>query len=523
MQASWSSPVTNRLLLDAGFGGTYYGWGNMERDPNPTRDLIGVVEQCQNGCAANGGIPGLLYRSQDFGTNFSGSYNWHGSASYVTGALSLKVGYQGTLLTDDRLWTSNNQNLTYRLNNGVPNQLTQTISPYVIQGRADWHAFFVQEQWTFRRLSLQGALRFDVFGNGKTAIKANLGKYLEGAGISGTWSGANPSLRMPGSAAFGVAGVTRTWTDANGNFQPDCDLLNPLANDRRASGGDFCGQFSNLSFGQNILTNNYDPALLTGWGVRSSDWGLGVSVQQQILPRASVEVAYSRRWYHGFNVNDNLLTQPGDYTPYSITAPRDPRLPDGGGYPISGLYDIVPARSGQISTLVTNSTNFGNWYHYFNGVDISLNVRTRGGLTFRGGTSTGQTVADNCDVRASLPELNAGLGAGLGGSGVSTTSPYCHVGYGGLTQLRGLGAYTIPKADVQVSAVFQRKPGALLSANYAVPAATVAQTLGRLPSGNATSVTVNLIQPGSQYGDRLNQLDFRVAKILRFGRPPDLA
>ena len=144
-------------------------------------------------------------------------------------------------------------------------------------------------------------------------------------------------------------------------------------------------------------------------------------------------------------------------------------------------------------------------------------MRTRGGLTLQGGTSTGQTVADNCDVRANLPELGAGLGAGLGGSNVSTTSPYCHVGYGILTQLRGLGAYTIPKADVQVSAVFQSKPGALLSANYAVPAATVAQTLGRLPSGNATSVTVNLITPGSQYGDRLNQLDFRIAKILRFG------
>ena len=52
-----------------------------------------------------------------------------------------------------------------------------------------------------------------------------------------------------------------------------------------------------------------------------------------------------------------------------------------------------------------------------------------------------------------------------------------------LTQLRGLGAYTIPKIDLQVSGVFQSKPGALLSANYAVPAATVAQSLGRLPQG----------------------------------------
>ena len=86
-----------------------------------------------------------------------------------------------------------------------------------------------------------------------------------------------------------------------------------------------------------------------------------------------------------------------------------------------------------------------------------------------------------------------------------------------LTQVRGLGTYTIPKIDAQVSAVFQSKPGALLSANYAVPAATVAQSLGRPPSGNVTNVTVNLIEPGSMYGDRINQLDFRFAKIFRFG------
>jgi hypothetical protein len=101
---------------------------------------------------------------------------------------------------------------------------------------------------------------------------------------------------------------------------------------------------------------------------------------------------------------------------------------------------------------------------------------------------------------------------------VSTTSPYCHVAYGRLTQVRGLASYLVPKIDVQVSGVFQSKQGALLSANYAVPAATVAQTLGRAPSGNVTSVTINLIEPGSRYGDRLNQLDFRIAKILRFGR-----
>ncbi len=93
-QVTWSSPVTNRLLLDAGFGGTYYGWGNFERPGNTTRDLIRVVEQCATGCATNGGRANLNYRSQDWGTNHTGSYTWRGSVAYVTGAHSVKFGYQ---------------------------------------------------------------------------------------------------------------------------------------------------------------------------------------------------------------------------------------------------------------------------------------------------------------------------------------------------------------------------------------------------------------------------------------------
>jgi hypothetical protein len=141
-----------------------------------------------------------------------------------------------------------------------------------------------------------------------------------------------------------------------------------------------------------------------------------------------------------------------------------------------------------------------------------------------GGTSTGQTVADNCDVRARLPELattatgTSAFGAGLNTSAVTTLSPYCHVAYGILTQLRGLASYTIPKIDVQLAATFQSKPGAMLAANYAVPNAVVAPSLGRDLSGNAANVTVNLLTPGTMYGDRLNQFDVRVAKRLTWGR-----
>ena len=189
-----------------------------------------------------------------------------------------------------------------------------------------------------------------------------------------------------------------------------------------------------------------------------------------------------------------------------------------------GLYDVVPEKAGQVNNLVTASDAYGRWYQYFNGLDVTLNVRLAQGLTLVGGTSTGQTVADSCDVRAHLPELStattgtSAFGAGLGNSAVTPASPYCHVPSGVLTQLRGLSSYVVPKVDLQVSATFQSKPGAMLAANYAAPNSVVAPSLGRPLSGNAANVTVNLVAPGSMYGDRVNQLDFRVGKILKYGR-----
>ena len=101
------------MLVEAGYGGTYFGAGNFERVPNPTRNLSRVAEQCASGCADNGNIPGLVYRSQDFSVAHAGSYLWKGSLSYVTGTHNLKIGYQHTLMTDDRTWMTNDQNLTY--------------------------------------------------------------------------------------------------------------------------------------------------------------------------------------------------------------------------------------------------------------------------------------------------------------------------------------------------------------------------------------------------------------------------
>ena len=568
-QAAWSSPISNRVLAEAGFGGTYFGVGNFERAPNPTRGLIRVLEQCANGCAANGNIPGIVYRSQDFSIAHTGSYLWKGSLAYATGTHRLKVGYQHTLMTDDRTWMTNDQHLTYRVNDGVPNQLTQSISPWVNNARVGWTGLFVQEEWRARRLTVQGALRYDrarswfpaqqegpsrflpeailvpatrgvdryqditprmgavvdLRGDGKTVVKATLGQYLEGAGVSGIYANTNPTLRMPQTTpVFGTAGVMRAWTDANQNFVPDCDLGNPAAQDLRTSGGDFCGVLSNTDFGRNILTNNFDPGLLRGWGVRPSDWNLGLSLQHQIGARSSVDVLYTRRWFRGFTVIDNLALQPGDLTPFSITAPADSRLPGGGGYQVSGLYDVVPGKFGQVQNLVTDSDRFGRWSQRFSGVDVRVNLRVGRSLTLVAGTSTGQTVADSCAVRARLPELSTTMtgttafGAGLNVSAVSPLSPYCRVAFGMLTQVRGLSSYVVPKLEIQVSAVFQSRPGPMLAANYAVGNDVAAAALGRSLSGSAANVAVNLLPPGAMYGDRINQIDLRFGRLFTFGR-----
>jgi len=361
----------------------------------------------------------------------------------------------------------------------------------------------------WKDITPRGGVAYDVFGNGKTAIKASVGKYMEG--LSSLFGlDMNPIFRIPTQTA-------RAWLNpTNFNFtnSPGCDLKNPAA---QAD----CGPMLNQTFGTQVFNTNYDPNMVTGWGTRPYVWSTGVSVQQELVKGVALTVGFYRNSWGNLSMVDNTLTSLSDYTPYSITAPLDPRLPGGGGYVIPGLYDLNPNKVGQVLNLHELASAVGpemvnNWQ----GVDVSVNARVWKGLTVQGGTSTGRRLTDACEVRSLVPERTSSTAiVPAGGLLSSLTNPYCRVVEPYRTSATGLATYVIPKVDVQASLTWQSNPGPEIAASYVVTNAWIAQgpqPLGRNLSGGA-NVTVNLIEPATMFGERRNNFDLRLSRIQRFG------
>ena len=183
-----------------------------------------------------------------------------------------------------------------------------------------------------------------------------------------------------------------------------------------------------------------------------------------MAPRVSVNVGYFRNWWGNWYTVDNRAVSAADYTQFSINAPVDSRLPNGGGYTVNGLYNLVPNKVGAVDELATNSNNFAKQIENWQGVDVGVSARLRSGLTMQGGTSTGRRLTDACELKAMIPEQGQGTrGATTSIAGGSPTNPYCRVSEPYLTSIRGLATYTIPKIDLQVSGTWAQQSRATRS------------------------------------------------------------
>ena len=557
----WTSPVTNRLLFEAVGLHLYERWGNMHYRVNggsledPALEavlpqLVGVLEQSTN----------MNYRIL---TNYNNtsvpSWTYRAAATYVTGSHAAKVGFNRTHgYLDESQYTLNP--VSYRFNNGVPNLITERAMPFRSKTNLDNDlGFYAQDRWSVDRLTLQGALRFDyfatsfpdqtvgpslltptrnitfpaqdniswkdltyrsgfaydLFGDGKTAVKVAFNKYLLGQTLNGLGRDPNPVLSLRTTA-------NRPWNDRGGlginnDYVPQCDLVNPLTNGE-------CGPINDRAFGTAVPGDTFDQDLISGFNHRQANWEFSASVQRELLPRVAVDVGYFRRAWTHFRVTDNLLVGPGDFTSFNVVAPSDPRLPNGGGYTLTGFYNVVPEKAGQVQNLSALSDDYGSQRETWNGVDVTVDARLRNGLTFQGGISSGKTMEDNCEIVAALPEMN---NQAANGTLPASWRPaqYCHRESPFLTQFKAYGVYIIPKVDVQISGSFRSIPGQTPSAppNNDVNVGFVANnaflatnsTLGRVLSGGAANVTLQLLEPYTKYLDRRNELDLRFGKVLR--------
>jgi hypothetical protein len=229
---------------------------------------------------------------------------------------------------------------------------------------SDDHGAFIQDRWTVRRLTVTAGLRYDyfhvsfpavtlgpapyvpirnislpagegvkwhdlqprlgvaydLFGNGRTALRASMNKYLPFYGLQlnvGTEAGTFSTNMAP--AARLVVATNRSWNDANRNYVPDCELTNPVAHGE-------CGAMTPSNFGSTTASGvSYDPDIIEGWGKREYNWQYSVGVQHELMPRVSVDVGYFRTSYGNFWVTDNRAWSAADFDTFSITAPSDPR------------------------------------------------------------------------------------------------------------------------------------------------------------------------------------------------------
>jgi hypothetical protein len=284
---------------------------------------------------------------------------------------------------------------------------------------------------------------------------------------------------------------------------PDCNLSNNATNDE-------CGGVSDTKFGTSRFSTNYDPAVTSGWSVRPYVWNFSVGVSREVVSRVSADFGYFRTWYGNFMTTDNRAVEATDYNRYTATAPLNPLLPAGGG--TSAQYvDLTPTKFGSVDNFFTASSNFGRQIEHWNGFDLTITARPNFGLVMAGGLSLGKTTTDNCEVVAKLPEL-------LTTGNVNGSPQWCHVETPFLKQYKLLWSYSVPKIDVQLSGTVQSLPGAELQGNWVAPASTVAAALGHSPAGNPSTVTLAVLPPATLYGDRINQVDFRIGKVIKLAR-----
>jgi len=561
----WTRTHTNNLLLEGGFGVYNQNYTEMYQP-----SVTGSDEQRYNQeTIRNARVYNVVDQSNNRQANawpnpadhFSVLRTFMGAASYVAGSHSVRFG--ATLSNGDwrevRVWAGDIQPITY--NAGTPVSATLRLPFERANGIARDLGIYAQDRWSLGRVTLNLGVRFDqfigesressilasrhgggatfgvcddgkwdpgdlcagtvqnwkdisprvglamdVFGNGRTALKASYARYVAAQNIA-VANQVNPIGAL-------TAADTRVWRDLDGNGLP-------LDTNGNIQFNELTNSAATPTFGRlTVPTTQYDPAVLNGWGKRGYNDEITFAAQHQLADRISVNGGYYRRTFGNQTFVDDLRFDASSYDEFCIRAPVDADLPGGGGYQVCGVADLKPAvfaLQRPANSLIRFSDDFGGETNLYQGYDVNLEARFRSGAFLRGGIAATARTFDNCSLLVAGPEAGTTEIYADGSKG-------CHREYGYRPDAKFSGSYLMPWG-VQIAGTFQHSRGVQnggagpsVGAAWAVTSAVANPQIGRNWTGVA-SRTVQLIREGLDYGEHnLNQLDLRVAKRFNAGR-----
>ena len=547
-QAAWVRPHTNRLLFEAGASRQPI---RLVFGPSATAvtELPGVFEVAPFRASRNTSawLSGPTSRRSPKNIR-----SYRASLSYVTGSHNLKV---GATLLQQRIAVSEESDanwLSLWTLRGAPFRATYWGTSDSANYASPTLGIYAQEQWTRDRLTVNAGLRwdyvkagypdqvrptndwvpqafaipgavvvswkdlqprlglaYDLRGDGRTAVKLSASRY--GARESSDWAErVNPAVSNRRQ--------DRSWNDGAtcldpavcipGDGLPQGDPTDPAPN------GELLSPNVNLAFGEPLITLVYDPEWAFGWGRRRSNWEYAASLQHELAAGLSLDVGYFRRHQVNHSVRDDRAVGLDDFDIASVTVPVDPRLPGGGGGTLH-FYDLKPGSVRLPDQTQTSAAAYGGERETWNGVDLTLGARLAA-LLLQGGVSTGRASLDYCGVQDILPErtwlYRDPTDPSQFVAGDATPLEHCRQDHDWLTQVKLIASYALP-SGVQVAGTVQSQPGPERSALLQFTDTSLGRDLTSYPGG----VQLNLVPPGSFYGERFNQIDLRLTKVLDVG------
>src|SRR4029079_16720917 len=299
-----------------------------------------------------------------FTTAGNHQYNMRAAVNYVTGSHAFKLGMADMWGTRQYQYDVN-QAQAWTFSNGIPSSIGEYARPlYDLEHLRAALGVYAQDRWTINKLTLNLGIRFDyqnayvpaqdlpaitfvaarhydainnvpnwkdlsprlgaaydLFGNGKTVVRANYAKYLA--------SESTNMATLNNHVNTSVNSASRGWTDTNGNFFPDCNLSNPNA--QTVPGGDTCGSL-NAPLGSLAIAATYEPSITSGFGVRPWDKEIAFGVQHGITDRIAADFQFTHHWFGNFFAAQNTAQPPADFDSFCVTVPASQNgfsLPNG--------------------------------------------------------------------------------------------------------------------------------------------------------------------------------------------------